>query len=136
VSESPLRLSRESRGLTQIQLAVKARLSVSTIREAELRGIVSRDAAEKIAKALGAPAAERVAWREHSVASRAEQILATIPSTHLVALLEQARAKRAGEPVARGGGPESEGEKPAADSGATAITGEAAPSTSALAVKE
>lgn len=55
---SPVRALREERGLTQLQLAVKAGLSIQTISLAERAGLVSAATAARLAEALEVPAAE------------------------------------------------------------------------------
>jgi transcriptional regulator with XRE-family HTH domain len=51
--DTSLRDLRERRQLTQVELAVRAGLSLNTVGAAERHGIVSPASAEKIARALG-----------------------------------------------------------------------------------
>lgn len=99
---TPLRLSRETRAMTQVELAARAGVSLSGLREAEASGIVTDRMARRIARALGAPAEERLSWRRHAVDSRAAKVAAKLepasPRRTLAEALVEKYARQRGDP--------------------------------------
>jgi hypothetical protein len=83
---SPMRRSRERRGVTQLFLAAQAHVALSTLRRAEVTGLVSDELSRRVARALEADEAERLSWRQHAIDQRTRAVLGRLGSPLVRAL--------------------------------------------------
>lgn len=83
---SPMRRSRERRGVTQLSLAAQAHVALSTLRRAEVTGLVSDELSRRVARVLDADEEERLSWRQHTIEQRTRAVLGLLGSPLLRAL--------------------------------------------------
>ncbi len=85
-TKHPLRISRYARGMSQVELAARSGVGLTTLRRLEAGDPIAKAVATKLARTLGATLEERLGWREHSVACQAERLV-TEPRPCLAAVL-------------------------------------------------